>query len=101
MLLAVSTSLLFLEKRDLSDSIGPFFRFKYAEGVPATADRTATANVKLNDCPLSAEKWAFNSVFTAGEQDQGNYTLSFVDNGSTAACKGLTPSFERVLQASR
>ena len=75
--------------------------FKYTEGDAASVDWTATANVKLNDCPLSTGKWAFKSVFTAGEQDQGNYTLSFTDNNSTAACKGLTPSFERVLQASR
>ena len=76
--------------------------FKYLEGVAGSADWTAQANVKLNDCPSGANgKWAFKSAFTAGGQDQGDYSLTFSDNGSTAACKGLTPSFERVLQASR
>ena len=75
--------------------------FKYVEGVAGSADWTATANVKLNDCPQTTGTWAFKSVFSAGGQDQGDYSLSFVDNNSTGACKGLTPSFERVLQASR
>lgn len=75
--------------------------FRYVEGDAGSEDWTAYANVKLNDCPAETGNWAFKSNFTKGEEDQGDYQLTFEAlSSATGACVGLTPSFERVLAAS-
>ena len=76
--------------------------FEYIEGVITQADWRAKPRVKLNDCAANSDGWKMKSSFTAGsETDAGNYQLSFEDNSSDAACKGLTASWANLLAAKR
>jgi len=76
--------------------------FTYNEGKITEADWEAIPRVKLNDCAAAGDGWKMKSSFTPGEAtDAGNYNLSFEDNGSDAACKGLTASWANLLAAKR
>lgn len=75
----------------------------YIEGVIGTMDWQAKPKVNLNDCKTTTQTgWKFASSFTAGSAtDAGNYSLSFADGGSDAACTGLTASWDNILKAKR
>ncbi|WP_294958654.1 type II secretion system protein [uncultured Fibrobacter sp.] len=76
--------------------------FQYLEGVVGSADWQAKPRVKLNDCGANSDGWKMKSSFTAGSNgDAGAYQLSFSDNGSVGACKGLTASWDNILAAKR
>ena len=80
------------------------------EGAEATAAQdaywSASAKVKLNDCPIVASRitagqgqWnikaSIAAAATAGDQNSISYEASY-GNGLDASCGGLTPSFKTI-----
>ena len=74
--------------------------FKYGDALSGqTATWTATAKVKLNECPANSGKWiATATAHTTADSQGGNTYVSITApaSGSTAACYGLTPSFAKL-----
>ena len=79
--------------------------FWYAEGEVGTADWSASARTKLNECGPAAQRptaasasdhWYLASTFTAGDGD-GEGNITFTADG-VDACIGLTPSFKNIIK---
>ena len=66
----------------------------------AQATWTATAKVKLNDCPATTGKWVLVASSQHSDSDGTTYVKIQKGDASTGTCVGLTPSFTNLVRTS-